>query len=390
MAAFIINRAPSPLIRTGSIQVPLFDAPYFVPQARTAVMQSQWPYYIGSTSNVNTNLGFSDFLLHPLTMASFEAFASTGPVSNLATYSYYFGTTACFMNYPNQSLFHPMVAGAQSYGTYPLINLPSGWITRDVSRNADTNQGGWFQDAISIFNINPLNNTVWLAPISNPSLLLEGATPTISTTYAGIKGTFSLLNSQQSNTTFAHYFQGNNTNTTAYIWPIEFDSIGNIPQNFLTPIVTDDAALNTALNTKGGSFPSSMSEYGILLFYTTTSPLGPVYFPNQAYQALLLSYNLSNGLNLSGHWAPIQFLPQTANSNTLIHDSHSIAMKIDNNGIFYYDLFEYANKTLPHGYTANSFGIDISIPGIPLLPENNGIPLQVFCPCSPVAIGGNS
>lgn len=408
MATITTVNPATPLKYSGAIQVPLFDPPYKVWDnfggVKTAV-PSPWPVYSYNLPGI----AYRAAILTATKVTTFQIGASfNGAVPNAFIH---FGTTAVAINgqtgaTPSPILMHLLVPGG------PSIN-PSSWPINNVAvypLGGQSNQTGWGRSGVNALTLAWFDGNLYISNITlntgQTSYLVNLFTPwqkpIVQTSPSGPAGSFSVGNSFQLPATKSLnqtlMWMTGGTHLVPYIYPVVFNALGQIVSLVATLLQFDNAALNTFI-AAGANYNISFGNYGVLIWWGTAGG-GPVFFPKQSVQAILLSINVANNyINnnlISGQWASLQFLPQTSLSNGAIKQGYvttagrATYMQIDPSGIFYYDPGSSYQPTGYNGsYIANSFGLDISIPGISLLPKNNGIPLQAYCPCSPVAIGGS-
>lgn len=273
-------------------------------------------------------------------------------------------------------------------GTYPFTlqwqqgNFNQGWGRQFFGPLFRT----WFNSQVYIGNIGTTQANIYMTPFNNPTKLpLIGNAPS-ATLNNVFQGSFQF----PATSIYRHtLFFIQTSSGTAYVMPVTYDNSGNFQQFSAFQIVTDNAAINSAILSTG-AYNFSFGDYGLLIWWASGGS-NPTPIPGQQYQAMLIAFDPTS-MFPNSTYALMRFHPQTSTAAqaVTVGAAGGSKMKIDANGIFYYDPgvnFNFGGYT--GSYIANSFGLDISIPGIgtPLQPLNNGIPLQTFCPCSPVAIG---
>lgn len=405
MTNFNFSNPFGPLKRANAIQVPLFDPPYkqiwtsgsgFTQRAQ-GIGQS----LVYSYNNVN-GASFRAAILAPTHVNTFEvgALANLTPAGTLVSYgslavaiegqpgpgpSYIYqfplvpgGSNLSFTRYNMSTPTSPLNGGSFQF---------SGWARQTAGPIFPV----WYS-GLSLFNYAPANGSAirpvdsYLVSLFNAGIPpLINAAPSMPTANYGLLSSFQWGNTKQGNFTFALGYSTQSGTVGFFVMPLMFNSFGQIASTQAFWLQSDNTTLNTDIFNNKNNCAFSVSEYGILFWYMNTS--GPVFFNSQPFQIILVALENSSQ-TVTGQWAPIQLMPQTSLARTAVSlNQLPAAMQIDANGIFYFDTgYQPAGWNL---YVANSFGQNISIPTVPLLPLNNGIPLQAYCPCSPVAIGGN-
>ena len=172
--------------------------------------------------------------------------------------------------------------------------------------------------------------------------------------------------------------------TRLHMIPINYEGLQTTGYNFLF----DLAGLQTMINGGAANFICQNSRFGMTLSWqTSTFSL----IPGQGSQTIFVTGKFDPGGNQRPpafselKWAPIRWRPQTANANAAIQSTGIPDVKIDPNGVVHFHP-KGAGATLT--YVANSQGLDITIPGVSvdMSKANLNMALPSFCPCSPIAI----
>lgn len=385
---FAANLSPAEF--TGITRVPLFDPPYKLwdngPASRTINKDASYLVY---TEN-KIGPSYRQAVLTPTKLTTFQV----NPFNNLTgqAVSIHEGASMVSINALSGQAFSQfmqniLLPGGPSiaYNNYPFSNI---WFPGNINTGWGRQFSGpifrtWLNNQLYFANIVMVFNNIWLSPFFTPlKTPLVGNAPSGSTSQL-CTGSFQLSATKPYNHTLTMW---QNANGSAYVMAVTYDSVGNFQRFDCNQILTDNATINSGV-LGNGNFNWSFSEYGILFWWNGA----PVFFPGQFYQAMLVAFDPTS-LNPRSTYTLLQFNPQTATAAAAVTSPGfgGGPMKIDANGIFYLDPGpNFGQGGFNGSYIANSFGLDINIPGIgtPLQPLNNGIPLQTFCPCSPVAIG---
>jgi hypothetical protein len=168
-------------------------------------------------------------------------------------------------------------------------------------------------------------------------------------------------------------------NSNIHILAFYMLNSGELEYNPIQSILFDDPALQTLnINSNLNWAAGGGCDFGFVCVFNSS-----LYAPikGQKWQALLLTGSyVGPGFFQNIRYSYLRFNPQNTFVANLLN-GNAPNIKIDRSGIVHYA------PPLQMG-VANSFGIDVKIPGvqIPVNELTGNIGLPSFCPCSPVAI----
>ena len=400
LPATLIFVEPVPAIRAlPPIDVPLFDPPYICPHdTNWSFGAGPWPSFCngmtasGSFPNYQDILFKDDIVLTPFSLAR----AVAGAVSFSAAPGTAIGSSPFF--YGNQQIDLGLD------GVYKSVNsilVPAGLSTVDLSQPLDTlflagggnpvvesplcgfwkGSGlnvGWMGNDNNFYLMPFIGGTfiqvapAWTQPVGNPvylagTFMLQrflnngGKTPSLVQSNAQINGTLN------------------------HLLMLVIDPILTPAAYVGVSMLFDNPVLNGAFSPAW-----AMTEYGLLASWTGA----PALIPGQTSQHMLVTgtYNADSPIGQPAlenlFYAPLRLNARTETAGAAIGFG-AIDVKIDPNGIFYFHPgASFSPPSWPGGggsYVGNSQGLDISIPGVPIMPSP-GLPFSSFCPCSPIAV----